>query len=223
MLQINSEDKEFVSHLITEVKLNDTGWTLTFDDGFSLFCPNELCKESPKVGEPIRLYGPGLGFVVRGIVIADRIYRYETSEESKESQEIEQYGADAADWLKRWDDGRSVWSISMGGLGPGYEQCIQITAAEILRFMLDKKYDVSFWEDKEIWEHDRDEIEKMSFNNPTIKALGLSGAQWGAAMNLAGFLYRYGPRGVMRDERVKDRHIQISKNFPGNSGSDRGD
>ena len=46
------------------------------------------------------------------------------------------YGKDAVEWLRRWDAGEGVWSIEMGGIGPGYEQCIQITAAEILRYMI---------------------------------------------------------------------------------------
>jgi len=129
-------------------------------------------------------------------------------------QEIELYGADAADWLKRWDEGKTVWSIEMGGLGPGYEQCIHITAAEILRHLLDRKYDPATWEDKDTWKRDRDEIEEYGYSNERINKLGLSGAQWGAALNLSAMFYRNGPIAVMKDERVKDRHIQVSSTFP---------
>jgi len=129
-------------------------------------------------------------------------------------QQSEFFGKDSAEWLKRWDAGDGVWSIEMGGLGPGYEQCIHITMAEILRFMLEKKYDVSRWEDKDKWATDRDEIEKFGLFNPIVKELGLSGAQWGAAMNLAAMFYRHGPVHVMNDERVKDRHIQVQRTFP---------
>jgi hypothetical protein len=59
------------------------------------------------------------------------------------------FGADAAEWLRRWDEGRSVWSIEMGGLGPGYEQCIHVTAAEILRYMLHEQVDTSAWGEDE--------------------------------------------------------------------------
>jgi hypothetical protein len=132
-----------------------------------------------------------------------------TEQEAKEF-----YGADAAEWLQRWDAGRGVWSIEMGGLGPGYEQCIQITAAEILRHMITKQYDVAKWDDKDQLVRDRDEIEAMGHKNTTIKQLGLSGAQWGAAFNLAGMFYRNGPAGVMQDERVADRKIQVQRTFP---------
>ena len=103
----------------------------------------------------------------------------------------------------------------MGGIGPGYEQCIHITCAEILRHLLDKKYDGERWNgDKKAWEHDRKEIEEMGFGNLKIKALGLSGAQWGAALNLAIQFYRRGPRAVMADKAAKDRSIQVSRTFP---------
>ncbi len=46
------------------------------------------------------------------------------------------FGIDATEWLRRWDAGETVWTVSLGGLGPEYEQCIQITGAEILRWLL---------------------------------------------------------------------------------------
>lgn len=114
------------------------------------------------------------------------------------------YGADAAEWLRRWDAGQSVWSIEMGGLGPGYEQCIHVTCAEILRYWLTHG-DIGY---EETMKHiDQDE---------TVRKLrGISGAQAGAAYNLAGHLYKHGPAKVMADEAVKDRHIQVSRHFPG--------
>ena len=131
-----------------------------------------------------------------------------------EKQEIDLYGADAADWLRRWDECLSVWSIEMGGLGPGYEQAIQITVAEIVRHLLAGKYDPIAWEDKEFWKQDCEKIEENAFKNPVIKNLGLSGAQWYAALQVAVMLYKHGPRKVMADPRVNDRHIQVSKDFP---------
>ena len=44
----------------------------------------------------------------------------------------------AQEQLKRWDEGRSIWTISMGGLGPSYEQAIQVLAIEIVRDQLGK-------------------------------------------------------------------------------------
>jgi len=135
---------------------------------------------------------------------------------TKDEQEM-LYGNDINEWLKRWDEGQSVWSIEMGGFGPGYEQAIQITMAEILRHLIAEKYDITNWGKTEIWEKDREKIKQMSFNNSVIKSLGLSGAQWGAAMSLALYFYRKNPIGVMNEETVKDRHIQVSRVFPSNS------
>ena len=130
-------------------------------------------------------------------------------------QQAEFFGKDAAEWLKRWDEGRSVWSIEMGGLGPGYEQCIHITAAEILRHLLEQQYDCDLWNDSEQWKEDHNKIEHFGLHDSdVIKKLGLSGAQWVAAMNLAAMLYRRGPVEIMSDERVKDRHIQVQRTFP---------
>ncbi len=207
-------DKQFEDVHITKVdKKHGDGWGIERSDGWHFHIPGDSPIE-PMAGMQVRFYGKGIGFPVRGIFLAGVRVFYRTEAEEKEHQEIQSYGADAADWLKRWDDGRGVWSIEMGGLGPGYEQCIHITCAEILRHMLTKNYDPAKWSDTESWKHDCDDIESMSHENATIKALGLSGAQWGAAMNLAVMFYRKGPRAVMTDKRVKDRHIQVSRTFP---------
>lgn len=206
-------DSQFSDAVLSEVSAHPGGWTVTINDGWSLLIPSPSPVE-PEAGMHIRLYGRGHGRPVRGVFLDGRRVFYRTEREDEEHREIEMYGADAADWLKRWDEGRSVWSIEMGGLGPAYEQCIHITAAEILRHLLDAQYDPAFWEDDGVWKRDRDVIEKAGFANERIKALGLSGAQWGAALNLALHFYREGPRKVMTAPEVEDRHIQVSRSFP---------
>ena len=207
-------DKQYEETTIAEVEQEKSGaWSIKRADGWSFWVPADSPIE-PKVGMTARFYGKGIGAAVRGLFLDDVKVYYFTEEEYAEKQEIDLYGASAADWLERWDAGKTVWSVEMGGLGPGYEQCIHITAAEILRHMIAKGYDWRKWEDSAEWKRVRDEIEKVGFENPVIKQLGLSGAQWGAAMNVASCLFRMGPRGVMNDERVKDRHIQVSKHFP---------
>jgi hypothetical protein len=79
---------------------------------------------------------------------------------------------------------------------------------------LERKYDLVTWDDKETWERDRKEIEAAGFANVRINSLGLSGAQWVAALNLALQFYRRGPRAVMMDESIKDRAIQVQRTFP---------
>ena len=127
------------------------------------------------------------------------------------------YGNDAAEWLSRWDNDETVWSVEMGGLGPGYEQAIQIqiTIAEIIRFMLAENFDHTKWGDKEKWEIDRARIEKMGLEEGgKIRDLGLSGAQWGAALQVATHIYMRDPWVAFMDEKIKDRLIQVSRSFP---------
>jgi len=123
------------------------------------------------------------------------------------------YGATAQEWLDRWDEGQTVWSVEMGGTGPGYEQAIQITATEILRHLLKEGYDPSKWDDGH-WEKDRDKIKNFGQSDEKIKSLRLSGAQWGGAMSLALHLYRKPPYICLVDEQIQDRKIQVSKDFP---------
>ena len=44
-----------------------------------------------------------------------------------------------AELLDRWDNDEQVQSISLGGIGPGYEQAIQETAIEFARAGLEKE------------------------------------------------------------------------------------
>ncbi len=191
----------------------ENGWWCNREDGWT-FGVDGSSPVEPKAGMTARLYGKGIGSPFRGLFLDGAKVFYRTPEEDKDHQEIQMYGADAADWLSRWDAGKGVWSIEMGGLGPGYEQCIQITAAEILRHLLEAKYDSSLWQDTDVWKRDRDTIEKYGFANERVKALGLSGAQWGAAISLATKLYMDGPRKIMKEPKIKDRHIQVQRTFP---------
>ena len=202
-------DDQFKEVLIEKVDGN----SVTFDDGWSFFVPEDS-PVKPAVGMSARLYGKGIGSPVRGLFLDGQKVYYFTAPEYAEKQDIELYGASPADWLERWDAGRSVWSIEMGGLGPGYEQCIHITAAEILRHLIAEGYDWSKWEDGNVWKRDIAKIEDHGFKNPVVEKLGLSGAQWGAAVNLACNIFRMGPRGLMNDPRVKNRKIQVRRTFP---------
>lgn len=206
-------DDQFEETTIDRAEKSGDGWSIQRAEGWSFFVPGTSPTE-PKEGMTARFYGKGIGYNVRGLFLDGKEVFYRTEEQDKEHREIESYGADATDWLKRWDEGHTVWSISMGGLGPGYEQAIQISVAEILRHLLERKYDAAVWVDPEKWKLDRKEIDAAGFANPKIEALGLSGAQWGAAMNMALQLYQRGPRAIMADEQVKDRHIQVSRTFP---------
>lgn len=126
---------------------------------------------------------------------------------TKEAAEF--YGDTAAEWLRRWDAGETVWSVEMGGLGPGYEQCIQITAAEIVRFCLANA----------ITENRQEHAFRHMHECPTVKALGLSGAQAGAALHLAFALLDRGPAGIMVEVDA-ERRIQVCRVFPADAAGE---
>jgi hypothetical protein len=207
-------DKQFEIRTIDKVKESGDSWEVTWDDGWCFFIPADS-PIKPQKGMKARLYGRGTGSRVRGLFLDGIKVYYNTEKEDGEIQEIQLYGRDAQDWLDRWDKGEGVWSIEMGGMGPGYEQAIQITAAELLRRILERKYDKKALQDKNYWKLCGDELHEYSMQNKAIKKLGLSGAQYGAALNIAIRLYLDGPRKIMKNEQIKDRHIQVSKNFPG--------
>lgn len=206
-------DEQFQEITIAKVRDDGNGWSIERADGWSFYIPAPS-PVVPTEGMAARFYGKGIGFTVRGLFLDGQEVFYRTEAGDKEKHEIDTYGADATDWLKRWDEGGSCWSIEMGGIGPGYEQCIQVAMAEILRHLLELKYAPATWDSREAWERDRKKIETAGFANARINALDLSGAQWSAALSLALHLYQHGPRTVMTDERMKDRHIQVRRTFP---------
>lgn len=122
-----------------------------------------------------------------------------------------------AELLARWDAGESVFSIELGGLGPDYEQAIQVAAVEFARAGKDYKPLPNKKADAKAW---------YAICSEALKAIdanlgGLSGAMFGAASWLA---YQWccngGPAGLYRraeekeKEEGKSRLIQICKAWP---------
>jgi len=201
MTTIWPDDDEFDDSKIISLEGSAArGWSITKLDGWSFWVPADSPVE-PKEGMPIRMYGKGIGAVVRGLFLDGKKVFYRTEEEQAEYYAIEAYGKDAADLLSRWDAGRGVWSIAMGGFGPGYEQALQIASFEVLRHLLNGgKIDAA-----------EDALARVEY-------LGLSGAQWGAARSLALAFHERGPRKVHEDFD-SDRHIPASKFFPSGPGA----
>ena len=118
------------------------------------------------------------------------------------------FGDSCEEWLQRWDDGKTVWSVSMGGMGPGYEDCIQNLAVETLRYFVENKVNLQTEDTVE-----RDAITKGmdAVTDRLDKKYGFSGAQVGAARNLAAVVYRRGPKDAFSDPVVKGRLIRVRK------------
>lgn len=189
-------DTKFEDSTITRAEgTAERGWDITKADGWSFWVPSGSPVE-PTVGMPVRMYGNGIGSVVRGLFLDGQCVFYRTEAEQVEYAADQAYGKDAADLLARWDAGQGVWSVECGGFGPGYEQALQVATFEVLRHLLNGG-----------------DIEKAEDILPSLSYLGLSGAQWGAARSLAMTFFINGPRKVHEDCKP-ERHIQVSKNFP---------
>lgn len=116
----------------------------------------------------------------------------------------------ACEQLRRWDAGESIWSIEMGGMGPGYEQAIQTLAIEIVRDYLDgplPEGKFGNWGDPT--------VTRIDYRLPdgSWSMGGFSGAQVGAAKQLAYHWLKDGPAKVHADVPA-DRHIQVSQTWP---------
>ena len=118
---------------------------------------------------------------------------------------------DAKEQLRRWDAGDTIWSIEMGGLGPGYEQSIQILAIEIIRDNLDKPLPTeSSWS---VWADDTIARVDKKLPDGTYSCGGFSGAQVGAAKNLAFRWLKEGPAKLLQ-QVPNERRIQVSNFWP---------
>lgn len=203
------DDDEYIEEMVESV----TGNSFTGEGGWSFWVP-EYSIVKPEVGMLARLYGKGFGYTVRGLFLNGEKAFYRTKEEDKTYHHKLLYCENAAEWVKRWDKGDSIWSIEMGGFGPGYEQAIQITVVETVRWLILRDYNKEEWGNPEVWKKDSEDIERVLLENPIIQRLGLSGNQWGAALQLACKMYMLGPIAIMTDDKISNRKIQIRKNFP---------
>lgn len=117
-----------------------------------------------------------------------------------------------AEALAAWDRGETVFTVEMGGIGPGYEQCIQILAFELMREWNGRFPPVG----EPMSDGDRQKLNDSA--DAVVHLLnaqyGFSGAQVGAAKNLASLVCRRGYRAALRMPEVKDRLIQVSRNMP---------
>ena len=110
----------------------------------------------------------------------------------------------AQELIEHWDNGYTVWTIEMGGMGPGYEQAIQLLFIELVRDHIGKPLPTDDLYD--------------TWGNDTVRRIdqscgGFSGAQVGAAKQIAYRMLRDGPQ-QFKESIPKDRCIQVSKFFP---------
>ena len=117
--------------------------------------------------------------------------------------------------LAAWDNGDTIWTVECGGLGPGYEQALQIAAVEFARACKDLTG---------LKNHHKPSSDKFTkcceerLREIDNGLLGLSGAQFGAARWLAWeWCVNGGPAKLQercKQQGEEDRQIQVSKSFP---------
>jgi hypothetical protein len=114
-----------------------------------------------------------------------------------------------SDVIAAWDKGESIWAVEMGGLGPGYEQAIQVLIVELLRDQVGKTLPKPKTPEAETWGDETvSRIDKQCY--------GFSGAQVGAAKSVAYRMLRDGYHQTIDSmrEHDKDRLIQVSNRWP---------
>lgn len=132
----------------------------------------------------------------------------------------ETFGSSCKEWLERWDNGGPVWAVSLAGkFGPGYEQCIQIMTAEMLRYLITKDVDVDRLLDDELAEFET-QFEFWAEQTNFMKELKPSEIQYEYAKRSAFGLWGQGPVRVLSHFLVADRLIMVSKTFPSYSGKE---
>jgi hypothetical protein len=120
------------------------------------------------------------------------------------------------DALAAWDKNEPIWSCDMGGMGPGYEQAIQLMGFEMLRAIVANPPPVAFEAlrlNKEEFKAYSDKIEKLPAVKEVISKVQPSGAQFGAAMNIA-FVFAINGYAKGMEMVPEDRRIQVQKEMP---------
>ena len=118
-----------------------------------------------------------------------------------------------------WDSGGSIWTIELGGIGPGYEQAIQICVVEICRAAI-KETPRRMGETEKDYKVRFDAIRDKVVHEIDGMCGGFSGTQVGAASSLAYWFIIDGPEKVFatfkkeHPDQYDERHIQVSKYWP---------
>lgn len=111
---------------------------------------------------------------------------------------------------KNWTEGTTVWSAELGGIGPGYEQAIQVLLWEIIARW--KGADLKVDKNVKTYPKDYDDHVENVISD-LDKEHGFSGAQVGAAKATAFQFMAYGYENMM-SKLPDDRWILVSKSFP---------
>ena len=110
--------------------------------------------------------------------------------------------------VQRWKDNEIVFSVSLGGLGPSYEQAIQNFLFDILTYLNDNKVDVKQLEDGNTYSLKYEEI--CNIVADTFKHNDLTGAIYSVAKATAYQFHKYGYHHIMK-KAPRTRLIQVKR------------
>jgi hypothetical protein len=119
------------------------------------------------------------------------------------------------DYISDYDEGKEMTSVEMGGISQGYEIAIQECAIEIMRSL--QSIALPLPEDKESFSNIVS-ISADSAVDALDKIHGFSGAQVGAAKNIAAIFWKQTPEKALKMMEDKDpsRLMTIKKGDDGN-------
>ena len=117
----------------------------------------------------------------------------------------------AAEALQRWDANEVVFSVEMGGIGPGYEMAIQGLAFEMMRELTDEAIPAVGNITDAYAAAIEARLDAVVSRCNILPWGGFSGAQVGAAKSLACIVIQRGYRAALGAPGVKDRLIQVCK------------
>ena len=121
MNQISENDSEYQDFIIDRVRETEDGYELVFPSGWEFFMPSK--EFVPCKGQTVRLYGKGIGYSVRGLVVNNRICFYRTIEEQVMGEEaLRQKNKDAD--IKKYLDEEEKNNERINGLPPEFRERI---------------------------------------------------------------------------------------------------
>lgn len=107
-----------------------------------------------------------------------------------------------------WRDGQVVWTAELGGMGPGYEQAIQVLLFEIMARWGDRPVPqpINNKYPEEFIKHVDDVTKNLD------KEWGFSGAQVGVAQSTA-YSFMHNGYAEMMEKLPEDRKIMVSNHM----------
>jgi hypothetical protein len=116
------QDTEFTTDTVVSATLAEGLWTVQLDVGTIIVEAALQPDRTIEAGHTVKCYGRGLGYSIRGVVIDDVVWRYETAEEAALSHEREQVKRHQAKRDEFEATGRAVLDAKYAALPALFQQ-----------------------------------------------------------------------------------------------------